>query len=413
MYSNQYLKISPDFDVLYVDAEGCCFDGFGDEIINDDVDLGPRFSFAVPGIEEWLRRYVDATDFVNTVTAPSFDWKTWHYEGLLFAKAIRKQLPKCYKLFYEPPYEDKSNTVSCIEIDEEIDSLIECLGKEACPKVFKPSFTSHVFYKIERRNNSVSILFQLNKMKKEVNFPFCNLPGARNWLEHIIEGKETTSSIELYECKLYFCRQTIGVYKGMGQFWILDSKMVHPEFTAYVNVREFVIGLYLSLMTELGFGLYEGVDNYPSGEKMRIIWGPYNEMKSNVIESYIAGHIPFSEHGTNIPVNETIVMFPDYGGCIFWDTMGVGVGDADEVCLETGNFKLDVPGLDKWSEFYDNHDDSLSFEEYWRVGWELAKKVRKQLPDNIDLYYMCYDPKQPERIIDYEYWLPKIIVPSE
>ena len=197
----------------------------------------------------------------------------------------------------------------------------------------------------------------------------------------------------------------------MGQFWIFDSKMVYPELTAYVNVREFVIGLYLSLMTELGFGLYEGVDNYPSGEEISIRWRPYNELKSNVIESYIAGQVPVSEHGTNISVNETIVMFPDYGGCIFWDTMGVGVGDADEVCLETGTFKLNVPGLDKWSEFYDNPDDSLSFEEYWRVGWELAKKVRKQLPDNIDLYYMCYDPKQPERIIDYECRLPRIIVP--
>ena len=92
MDSKQYIKISPDFDVLYVDAEGCSFDASGDEISNDDLEMGPLFCFAIPGIEEWLRRYVDATDFVDTVTDPSFDWKTWHCEGLLFAKAISKKI---------------------------------------------------------------------------------------------------------------------------------------------------------------------------------------------------------------------------------------------------------------------------------------------------------------------------------
>lgn len=105
-------------------------------------------------------------------------------------------------------------------------------------------------------------------------------------------------------------------------------------------------------------------------------------------------------------------MFPDYGGCIFWDTMGVGVGDSKELYLETDNIKLNVPGLDRWSDFYDNHDKSQTFEEYWQEGWELAKIVRQQLPDNIDLYYMCYDPKQPERKIDYNCLLPHIIVPK-
>lgn len=118
----------------------------------------------------------------------------------------------------------------------------------------------------------------------------------------------------------------------------------------------------------------------------------------------------------NTSVNETYVMFPEWGGCIFWDTMEVGSGN-DECIYRDENsgsdIKLNIPGLKKWSEFYDNHDDSQSFEEYWHEGWELAKLVRKQLPEHIDLFYMCYDPKQPDAIINYHYELPKIVVPKQ
>lgn len=109
-------------------------------------------------------------------------------------------------------------------------------------------------------------------------------------------------------------------------------------------------------------------------------------------------------------------MFPDWGGCIFWDTMGVGSGDAENIYLndtDDSEIKLNIPGLEKWSEFYDNHDDSQTFEEYWLEGWELAKLVRRQLPDNIDLFYMCYNPKQPNAIMDYNSNLPRIIVPKQ
>lgn len=39
-----YIRISPDYDVLYINSDGCCFGASGDEIYNDDLELGPRFS---------------------------------------------------------------------------------------------------------------------------------------------------------------------------------------------------------------------------------------------------------------------------------------------------------------------------------------------------------------------------------
>ena len=77
------------------------------------------------------------------------------------------------------------------------------------------------------------------------------------------------------------------------------------------------------------------------------------------------------------------------------------------------DFKLNVPGLQKWGDFYDNHDNSQTFEQWWQEGWMLAKEIRRQLPARIDLYYMCFNPKCPDKIIDYQAGFPRIIVPQE
>lgn len=104
MDRKSFIRISPDSDVLYIDSDSCCVMAYGNEICNEGPSLGPRFSIVVPGIEEWVKRYEYATVFVETVTSPSFDWITWHYEGLCFAKAIWKQMPRCYE-HYEPPFD--------------------------------------------------------------------------------------------------------------------------------------------------------------------------------------------------------------------------------------------------------------------------------------------------------------------
>ena len=94
-----YIRISPDIDVLCINSDSCCASAYGDEICNDSPWLGPRFSIVVPGIEEWVKRYEDATDFAETTTEPSFDWISWHYEGLCFAKAIWELQKSCWKTY--------------------------------------------------------------------------------------------------------------------------------------------------------------------------------------------------------------------------------------------------------------------------------------------------------------------------
>lgn len=416
MKQKHYIRISPDIDVLYIDKEDCCYCGYGDEIYNGELELDPLFCFAMPGIEEWLTRYVIATDFANTTTDPSFDWLTWHYEGLCFAKAIWEEIPRAFTLYYEPPYEDRSQTIiGTIEINEHIDILIDQLKARASHKITEPSFTNHVDFKARRENNEIILSFQINSLRTEVSIPFNRLSDIRKWLKDIIAGNSATCNVYPSGFRFHFFRQTVGSHPEMGQFWIENSRTHDKPFQAYVNIEDFIRGLYLSLLTELGFHIYKDIDNYLSEDEKVNAWVPYNRLKSRLIESYISNQKPM-EDDDNTFINETYMMFPEWGGCIFWDTMGVGSGD-DEIIYRDENkesdIKLDVPGLKKWSEYYDNHDDSQSFEEYWHEGWELAKLVRKQLPEHIDLFYMCYDPKQPDAIINYHCELPKIVVPKQ
>lgn len=412
MNKKPYIRLSPDIDTLYQDSEGCCDAAYGDVIYNDSPWLGPCFSFVVPGVEEWTKRYEYATDFAETTTEPSFDWALWHYEGLCFAKAIWEQLPRCYKLYYESPFEDRSGTIGKLTIDETVDSLIDSLRIHANGKVLPLSIKDNIEYELVRKADYLETTFRINKLTFNMHIPFRRLAGIRQWMKAIIGSSDEVCTLQIQGYDLNYAHQTVGSHPEMGRFWISKDAQYDDEFTAYVNTKEFVKGLYLSLMTELGFMLYDDIENYPSGKERNEIWKPYNNLKSREVEAFITGQ-EIQKDGTPSYVDESFVLFPEWGGCIFWDTMGVGCGDFNELNTDSEDIKLNVPGLQKWSEFYDNHDNSQTFEQWWHEGWNLAKEIRRQLPDNIDLYYMCFDPKCPDKVIDYNCDLPRIIVPKE
>ena len=77
----------------------------------------------------------------------------------------------------------------------------------------------------------------------------------------------------------------------MGRFWFSNNYPYNDEFCAYVNIKEFVRGLYLFVMTELGFRLYKSIDNYPKGEERNAMWKPYNDFKSCKIEAFITNEM--------------------------------------------------------------------------------------------------------------------------
>ena len=261
MKKESYIRISPDVDLLYQDSEGCCAGAYGDMIENDSPRLGPRFSIVVPGIEEWVMRYELATDFAETTTDPSFDWISWHYDGLCFAKAVWSQLPRCYTLFYVPPYEDRSSTISDVIIDENIDSLIDRLRPLANRTVAPLSIKDNIEYKLERKEYCLQTTFRVNRQVFNMPIPFNCLTGVKCWLKDIIDAKDGgVRTVNIQGYSLHYVHQIVGSHTEMGRFWISKDCPYDGKFCAYVDTREFVRGLYLSLMTVLGFGLYDDIN---------------------------------------------------------------------------------------------------------------------------------------------------------
>lgn len=415
MKNKSYIIISPDYDYLFMDPDGCCFDAYGDEVSNNDFSFGPRFRIVVPGLEEWHRRYVNATDFANTETDESFDWLSWHYDGLLLAKEIKKQLPPIYTLYYSAPYEDTSDTIGReLEITDEI---VDKLISEFQPRVnlhSELSFKNNVYYITVKQVDKLNITACVGNLKHEFYLPNDRITGLKNWLIDIIKGEKDVTSLKLPSVNLIYFQQRIGSHTEMGQFWIEKSGSNIPEIAAYVNTKEFVKGIYLSLMSSYGFYVYPKSVNededYPSDAKKEEYWNPYNSLKSIFIESYLYDITQIIEN--SVPkVTESYVIFPDYGDCMFWDTMGVGRGNHEHVETDTVIIRLNINGLKEWYDIYDRQKPIGNFSVYWETGWNHALEVRKYLPAHIDLYYMCYDPSKPNDYVDYNCKYPKVLVP--
>lgn len=424
MNKEHCICIYPDCDYIYQNEEGCVGGSTDDEISNSERSMQPLFSIILPGISEWCKRYVDKTDFTRCETNPLFDWKRWHYDGLLFAKELYRQLPRNYNLKYKSPYKDKSGTLPEIDFSkDDVDSIIASLGNHPYLPDAKPSYKYNVSIQISaEEDHTVSIELNVGNHNYTIQrIPLEKLKHIKTWMERVAYNNEDVIQIELSCIYMQIIPQKIGQFIQMGQIRVVDKNNV-DMFSAYIDRREFVRCLYLALMNHFGFGLYTTTDfknvNYPQNEDLVKLWQPYNDLKSDVIEWYITDDLYYNspmppERTGNQQVNETVVIFPDYG-CCMWDTMGYGCGDEDGLFLESGKYSMDIPGLKEWNGRWGTPDvQAPDYENWWQEGWRIAKEIRKRLPLSIDIYYMCLDPLCPEAHPDYAYYLLKIIVPYQ
>lgn len=421
-----YITISPDYDYYYQDEEGMCGGSTDDVIDNYEWNLQPRFNNIIPGIAEWCERFVMATDFANTTTAPSFDWRRWHRDGLLFAKELYRQLPRNYNLIYRKPFEDRSGILDEVDFSKDsADDVIRSLGPIPDLPDAKPALKYNVAFTAEQAEYGlVTVKLRVGNLECNLTiYDLQDLQYVRKWMEGIAkngDGITHTIGFNRHTCDAYMIPQRIGQFTQMGQ--IRFEKSCREElFSAYVNRREFVRGLYLTLMTHFGFGIYTTeefqTDNYPKGEELVKRWQPYNVLKSDIIEWYTTDALYKNSPIPNSPgvhqVNESVVIFPDYG-CCMWDTMGVGSGDEDGLHLDSGEYDMNVPGFKEWNNRCCEPDpDAPDYESWWQEGWRIATEIRKKLPATIDLFYMCFDPTCPDSHPSYNCCLPRLIVPFQ
>lgn len=427
MKTKHYIRLYQDIHCTYqISGDECDYDSPADEVCNYDPSNGSMFCIVVPGLYEWHNRFVRATDFADTKTRDDFNWALWHRDGLLLAKEIQRQLPRDFTLIYDHPFEDKSCLIDKVNMEtDDVDYIIS--GLHVSPGIVSCiESKDNVVCDVERNADYLDAKLSIGRLSTTVRFnkSVDGMRFLRKWMEKIVEGDNNYGNIFLnpsgQRVELFFFPQFIGGHEEMGHFWVRDESNILPEFFAYVNRREFVRTLYLSFMTRLGFYLYsryDGAEELSPSDKFKKYYQPYNELKSDIIEWFITDELYFKkkmplDEGVHC-VTETFVMYCDYGHAVIWNSRDACCNNEDE-CIYCDHqvININVPGLLDWAGEYDSYKEEIDdFEGFWNDGWILAKKLRRQLPPNMDLYYMCFDTSDPLKKFDYACQYPKIIVP--
>lgn len=400
MKTKYTLYFTPDIlSYLVFHEQGTCSGSSDDIIENTDRDFPPKFSILVPGLSEWCERFAQATDFAETTTVPEFDWRCWHRDGLIFAKEVFRQLPRSYNLIYKAPYEDRSGILGTIDFSKDpVDEIIHSLGPIPNWPDTKPSYKYNVFFSVGQAEQGWTMIsFYVGKLKYDLAlYDRQELQCLRTWLERIVADNENIIRYSLGRRtrEIFMMPQRIGQLSQMGQIRIENSSG-DDLFSAYVHRREFVRGIYLSLMSFFAFG------SCPAGEFQAVVFPEgvfrqaYNDLRSDIIEWYITDELYFrSTVPTNTgsrQVNKALVLF---SGCFSEAT--------------------DFPDFRAWSTQQPDPDTHpQDYDIWWQEGWGIAKEIRKRLPADTDLFYQCFDPALPEKHPVYDPCLPKIIVPNQ
>ena len=84
---------------------------------------GDSIEIKIPGLENWLNEYMwqclvpyETGKITLEELNKTFDWKSFHDKGLMFAKEIKKMLPENIELIYKSPYEDISGSIENREL---------------------------------------------------------------------------------------------------------------------------------------------------------------------------------------------------------------------------------------------------------------------------------------------------------
>lgn len=262
------LYISPDADVVYQDSMGTCASCEYDEISREYLSIGPPFKAVLPGIEAWHKRYEKGCFGPSAAYWP-FDWRQWHIEGLGFARKLRQQLPACYTLIYHAPYEDWSGTLPYdpIVIDDEGMRVIDYLSSadQAAQRTPTPP-VEHLSITGEQGEGQVIIRIGCHEWEVKIAIPHSELRAVRDWLKGIAEGRDPYKPLCVGHHKLFLYREILGPESPVGLLSVEEVETNSLQLLAYVDTKVFVKGLYLTLLSQLGFFLYERAVPYPTGE---------------------------------------------------------------------------------------------------------------------------------------------------
>lgn len=97
----EVITICPDYDYFLMDEHHCCLD------LNDLYDK-QGIPIEMPEFDEWQQKIKGIIVAANVGQQYTFDWDSYHKRGLELAYTLRDRLSTDFDLWYNTPFEDKS-----------------------------------------------------------------------------------------------------------------------------------------------------------------------------------------------------------------------------------------------------------------------------------------------------------------
>ena len=296
-----------------------------------------------------------------------------------------------------------------------------------------PQQTDNVVFKYHRAQSGTINLYVLVWQKINYLLPLTaqgfTFSSLRNFLENIIRNdfslesniRVNTDTGPILGIFYYEHLQQLGG-ADHGVFSLYNWYSSQPIY-AFCNTKNFVKSLYLSTLYYLG--VVCAVDKSFPDEWLKHshyndVWEVYNDFKSDLVEWYIYSEKPYCDvlppiaPGTQHPVSYTLTMNNES----FLDSEGNENCYADEcICIGDWNVALSSPlvynllyAIAFNIECEDGDENNLS-PEVLDLTWEGAMRLRKTLPDDVDLFCHSWDPNRPTTRLGYIAQFPRLIIP--
>ena len=275
--------------------------------------------------------------------------------------------------------------------------------------------------------------------KKKHQFPltaaFDSISRIKNWLEDIVNDTKLSTDLFLefegrgavlhYEhirlAEVGYRRKYVSEDRDKdewesfdannkpdtGLFYLYDSSCKGIPVVCYCKTKQFIFALYNGLMHYSSKGEYARLigsewfymDHDKDGTPTKDRWTFYNLIKSPLIEWNYDSKKAFRhvkpEFKETPFIVETVHMWAEWAGGLFWHQRGGCCGKAEGFFVDTGKTRVDLRDMPEIRTWYNEFDNRIpeeewpekEFEPWFNRGWEFAKKIRQRLPMNVDLYY--------------------------
>jgi len=259
----------------------------------------------------------------------------------------------------------------------------------------------------------------------EIAYPLISIV---EWLERIIDlpGKddkfEESLHLDCEGCHVMMHYELVHApefgaiegYRGLlivYGTWVGDPKLKENTLAAIVSLPDFVSAMYngiLNFFAPLPNRKYTEeyiINEWPAvGGEADDVMQLYNEIKSPKLEWFIAPKEYdgwFDVDFEKKPIRDTVLMDARPEG-LFWNLNNECIGNEEALHVDDTTCDLtEIQELGKWFAKMPKQT-SANYNKWLDKGYMLAMKVRRFMPEDVDLFYVNYHTKYQKGSARYE-----------